>query len=112
MAVQPAGLAIVTTTVASEADAARLAALLVEGGLAACVQATRVESTYRWEGDVRREPEWRLDAKTTRGAAGALMTALAEAHPYDEPELIVTAVESVSDGYAAWVRTEVSGSGG
>ena len=108
MTVQPADLVIVTTTAPSEADAARLAGLLVEGGLAACVQTSPTQSTYRWDGEVRRETEWRLDAKTTRGAADAAMAALAEAHPYDEPELIVTAAEGASEGYAAWVCSEVT----
>ena len=102
-------VAVVTTTVGGEADAERLAGMVVARRLAACVQACRIVSTYRWDGRVQREAEWRLDLKTTQARADALMAALAEAHPYDEPELVVTEV-GTSVGYAAWVAAEtVSG---
>ena len=111
MADQPAGpatgaIVIVTTTVAEEADAARLARLLVEGRLAACVQATPISSTYLWDGAVQTTEEFRLDAKTTRARAGAAMAVLTDAHPYEEPELLLTRARASHD-YVAWVRSVV-----
>ena len=97
---------IVTTTVTEEADARRLADLLIERRLAACVQVAAITSTYRWAGAARTAPEIRLDAKTTAARAGEAMAALRAAHPYDEPELIAVPVARASDGYAAWVREE------
>lgn len=52
------GYAIVLTTVASEEDAAGLARLIVEAGLAACVHIEAVRSIYRWKGEVQDESEW------------------------------------------------------
>ena len=110
MGVQPGeaadgALVIVTTTVADEADAERLSALLVERRLAACVQRSAMRSTYRWEGCLEDAREWRLDAKTAPERAEACAVALAEAHPYDVPEVVTLRAEA-SKGYAAWVRAE------
>jgi len=55
----------VLTTAGSEEEAGRIAELLVERRLAACVQ---VVSRYRWRGAVEEEREWQCLAKTTRAA--------------------------------------------
>ena len=63
----------VTTTVATQADAERIAAALVEERLAACVQvAGPIISTYRWQGAVERATEWYCHCKTTRARYPAL----------------------------------------
>lgn len=95
-------IGVVVTTVASAADADRLAALLVGHGLAACVQIQPIVSHYRWQGEVQREPEWRLECKTAPDRVPALQAALAAEHPYELPELLVQMVQA--DGrYALWV---------
>jgi len=95
-------IAVVTTTVASAADADRLAALMVERRVAACVQIERVVSHYRWQGALHREEEWRLDCKTAVSRVDALLAALAEQHPYDLPQLLVQTVRA-ERRYAQWV---------
>jgi periplasmic divalent cation tolerance protein len=105
-------LVILTTTVASEEEAGILAEAALSARLAACVQEAAIRSRYLWEGEARREPEVRLDFKTLAGAAEALAALLAERHPYDEPEIVVTPVLSASESYAAWVRGSVTASAG
>ena len=57
----------VTTTTETKDDAARIAALLVERRLAACVQVTGpITSTFRWEGKIQSAEEWHCIAKTRR----------------------------------------------
>jgi periplasmic divalent cation tolerance protein len=98
----------VTTTVGSMDDARRLARELVERRLAACVQLDAIAASfYRWEGQVREEPEVRLTVKTLPQARGALEAAFEELHPYDVPQF-VAAVQSADAAYAAWVRGEVA----
>jgi periplasmic divalent cation tolerance protein len=99
-------LAVVVTTVATQEDARRVAGLLVEERLAACVQVLRCESVYVWEG-IKREPELRLEAKTLEAAVPQLMARLAAIHPYDEPEIIVLPVQGASDGYRRFVEENV-----
>ena len=55
----------VTTTTENKSDAARIAALLIERRLAACVQVVGpITSTFRWEGKVQSAEEWQCIAKT------------------------------------------------
>lgn len=81
--------------------AARLARVLVEERLAACVQALPgVVSTYRWRDAVQQETEVLLLIKTTRERFDELKARLSDLHPYEAPELI--AVDAV-DGLAAYL---------
>jgi periplasmic divalent cation tolerance protein len=99
----------VLTTVGSEEEAGRIAALLVEQRLAACVQVVGpVVSRYRWQGAVEEEREWQCLAKTTRAAFGAVEAAIREVHSYDEPEIVATPIVAGSPGYLAWIADEVS----
>ena len=55
----------VVTTTEKEEDAARIARVLVESRLAACVQVLGpVTSTYRWKGAIETATEWQCWAKT------------------------------------------------
>jgi periplasmic divalent cation tolerance protein len=103
---------IVTTTVATDADAERIAVALVDAHLAACVQRIPgVVSTYRWNGRVESAPEILLSIKTTRERYPELAARLAELHPYELPELIAVEVSAGSPGYLDWVRTETVADG-
>lgn len=97
----------VATTVGSEADAHRLAGLLLERRLAACVQVEPgLQSHYRWEGRACRDPEIRLVIKTLPACREALQAFMAEQHPYELPQFLATTL-CASPGYAQWVRSEV-----
>lgn len=82
--------------------AAELAELLVTERLAACVNAVDCRSTYRWEGEVRTEPEVILLAKTTTDQYEHLVNRIVDAHPHDVP-----CVERFDEGealpaFASW----------
>src|SRR5690606_23217351 len=64
---------LVMTTVDSEELARTLASRLLERRLAACVQEVRINSHYRWDGELRYEPEILLLVKTSAEAASAAM---------------------------------------
>jgi periplasmic divalent cation tolerance protein len=98
----------VLTTAGSEEEAGRIASLLVERRLAACVQVVGpIVSRYRWQGAVEEEREWQCLAKTTGAAYEAVEAAIREAHSYDEPEIIATAIVAGSAGYLAWIEANV-----
>ncbi len=98
----------VTTTVATQADAERIAAALVEERLAACVQvAGPVISTYRWQGAIERATEWYCHCKTTRARYPALEARLRELHPYETPEIIALPIVAGSPAYLAWIEEGV-----
>ncbi|MBI5278531.1 MAG: divalent-cation tolerance protein CutA [Burkholderiales bacterium] len=97
----------VTTTVATAADAQRLARALVERRLAACVQVEAgLTSHYRWEGRVCEDAEVRLVIKTLPGCEAALRAFFDAEHPYDVPQFLAATLQG-SEAYELWVRGEV-----
>jgi periplasmic divalent cation tolerance protein len=81
-----------------------LASSVVEKGLAACVNILpRVESVYRWQGEVQKDAESLLVIKCAAPGFPALRDALVAAHPYEVPEVIALAVEDGSRSYLDWV---------
>jgi periplasmic divalent cation tolerance protein len=99
----------VLTTAGSEEEAGRIASVLVERRLAACVQVVGpIASRYRWQGAIEEAREWQCLAKTTRAAYEAVEAAIRDAHSYDEPEIIATPIVAGSAGYLAWIDAEVS----
>lgn len=97
------------TTTSSRDEADRLAKLLVDRRLAACVQVEGpITSHYRWQGVAHSTQEWRLLAKTVTSAISAATKLISEEHTYDEPEILFFPFSAGSTGYVSWVAAEVS----
>lgn len=100
---------LVLTTCPDEQTAERLAAMLVEQRLAACVSAgSPAKSIYPWEGRIEHETEIPLTIKTAAGRLSELTEALAAHHPYDVPEILVVEVVDGLDDYMQWIRDWVA----
>jgi periplasmic divalent cation tolerance protein len=99
---------VVFTTCASEEEASRIARLLVEERLAACVSvAPGVRSYYRWQGAVESADEWLLIAKSSRALFDALRLAIEKAHSYEVPEIIAMPVVDGATNYLAWIEGSI-----
>ena len=86
------------------ATAERLATLLVEERLAACVQVLPgLRSVYRWQGALERSEEVLLLIKTTPECYPALQARLPEVHPYELPELVAVEACDGLPAYLHWV---------
>ena len=97
----------VMTTVEDRDDADRLARGAVEARLAACAQVIGpVSSTFWWEDALQSVQEWQVLFKTAADRYEDLVAGLAQEHPYDEPEIIATAIVAGSPGYLGWLRAE------
>ncbi len=98
-------LVVAMTTCKSSKHAERLACLLVEQRLAACVTiGNPTRSVYAWEGRIEIDEEVPLTIKTTSDRVETLKRAIEQHHSYSVPELLV---QPVSDGlkpYMEWVR--------
>ncbi len=101
---------VVTTAVADRETAERIAGVLVDERLAACVQvAGPIVSHYRWKRKTERSEEWRLECKTTTARLSALERRLVELHPYDLPEILALPVVQGSDAYLRWLDESTQG---
>ena len=100
---------VALSTVATAEDAERIARVLVERRLAACVNVVpKVVSVYRWKGEICRDEELLLVVKTRRERLDALREAVVGLHPYEVPELVALPIEAGHEPYLAWLDDSVS----
>ena len=101
---------VVLMTAGSQEEADRVAHALVAEMLAACVNVIpAVTSIYRWEGEVQRDQEWLLVAKSRRDVLDDLVRRVQALHSYDVPEIIALPLAGGSDAYLRWIDREVHG---
>jgi periplasmic divalent cation tolerance protein len=100
---------IVLTNLPDRAAALKLAQVLVERRLAACVNVlAECTSVYRWEGGVENTTEVPLLIKTRAECYDGLEAAIRELHPYELPEIVAVPVQRGFDEYLEWVAGETS----
>jgi len=100
---------VVLVTAPKITVARKLARLVLEERLAACVNIVRdVESHYWWEGKVCRDAEVLLVMKTAKARLKALEKQVIATHPYDTPEFVVLPVEAGSKRYLDWLGASMA----
>ena len=99
---------IVLCTLPDIDQARQIGTSMVREQLAACVNLIpRIESIYRWKGEVETAGEVLAIFKTTPDSYPALERALREAHPYEVPEILAFRADSGLAEYLSWVAGEV-----
>jgi len=103
---EPAFRAVLVSIAAPDGETARrLARLLVEERLAACVQMVDpIRSVYRWQGAVRDEAEVLLLAKSSQDLVPRIGELLRREHPYELPELAAVPIVDGSPEYLSWLK--------
>ena len=95
---------IVFTTFANEADAARVARVLVEERLVACANLIPgARSIYHGQDGVADHAEVVVLMKTRKQDWTALMSRLHDLHPYATPECVAVRVAAGAPKYMAWL---------
>jgi len=108
---QPAEPIVVFITAASAEEAMRIAEVLVDGKLAACVQVLpEMHSIYLWKGEVERAREVLMIAKTTTAKFEGLQSQLRAIHSYETPEIIALPIVAGSEDYLKWLTSSLEGS--
>lgn len=82
----------------------KLARLIVESKLAACVNVLPgVASTYWWEGKIDEAKECLLIAKTDKLKVKGLIKLVKANHPYKVPEVISLRIKEGNRDYLRWI---------
>jgi len=99
---------VVLTTVEKREDGERLAGMLIEQELAACVQILPpMVSIYRWQGNIEHANEVLLLIKTRREVYPRLEAVIKENHSYQTPEIIALPIVAGSTEYLGWLGDSV-----
>jgi len=100
---------VVFLTESSGEEATRLADLLIGAHLAACVQILpEMESVYRWQGNIERQSEILLIAKTTAAKFAELEREVRALHSYETPEIVAVPIVAGSTPYLEWLANSLN----
>jgi len=95
---------VVFVTSGSEDEANRLARVLVEEKLAACVNIiSEVKSLYWWKGKIESSKEWMLVVKTQERLVKRVVKKVKEIHSYEIPEVIALPIVEGNTDYLQWI---------
>lgn len=96
---------VVLTTLPSAASAKKMARILVQNKLAACVSVqTNLESHYIWKGRLELSKECLLMIKIKASNYLRVERFIKKEHPYDLPEIIALPVIKGSTDYLRWIN--------
>jgi periplasmic divalent cation tolerance protein len=104
---------LIYSTFPSAAEAERVGGVLVDRGLAACVNIfPGMTAIYVWDGKRQRESEAAMLIKTRAALADAVVAEARKLHPYANPALVVLPVEGGSADFLRWIADQTAGAAG
>jgi periplasmic divalent cation tolerance protein len=91
------------TTTPTREEAQKIASLLIDEKLAACVQLMPIESFYVWQGKTQSEAEILLLIKTRTALFERVIARIKEVHSYTVPEIVAMPFAAGFPGYFDWI---------
>jgi periplasmic divalent cation tolerance protein len=99
----PPAYGVLLTATSSREEAQKIARLLIDEKLAACVQLLPIESFYVWDGKTQNEAEVLLLVKTRTALFETAIARIKAVHSYVVPEIAATAFTAGFAGYFDWI---------
>ena len=100
-------LLLLKTTVTNQLLAERIAKVLVEKKLAACVSIKEIKSIYQWKGNIEENKEFEITIKSLPENLNLLTLILKEKLTYEVPELVYKIFDS-ENSYFQWIEESIS----
>jgi len=99
--------AIIYSTTGTIDEGKKIARILVEEKLVACVNIIpHVNSIYRWQGNIEEDDESILIAKTTDKNIEKVIQKIKKTHSYEVPDIVAFPITSGFKKYLKWVEDE------
>jgi len=99
---------IFLVTVPNIEEGKKIAKVLVQSRLAACVNIIHnILSIYRWKGEIEEDSECLLFIKTIEDNNELIIQKINEIHSYETPECIGFKIEKGSEKYLNWISEVV-----
>ena len=76
---------------------------LIKNKIIACVNISKIDSIYSWNGKIQNSSEYIAIFKTVTKNKTKLKKVIAETHPYDVPEIAEIDVTSINKSYLNWL---------
>ena len=76
---------------------------LVKTKIIACVNISKIDSVYSWNGKIQNSVEYIAIFKTVKKNKIKLKKKITETHPYDVPEIVEIDVISINKSYLNWL---------
>jgi periplasmic divalent cation tolerance protein len=100
---------LIYSTFPSNAEAERIGGMLVDRGLAACVNILpSMTSLYIWEGKRQRDTEAAMIIKTRAALADTAVAEARKLHPYTNPAFVVLPIEGGSADFLRWIAEQTA----
>jgi periplasmic divalent cation tolerance protein len=95
---------VIMSTVSDETEGQRIAAELLDRGLAACINVLPgVTSYYKWQGKSEVGYELLMLIKTRASDYGKVQDVIKELHSYEVPEIVALPIMNGDASYLKWI---------
>jgi len=95
---------MIVSTYPDKKSISKVARIVVEKKLAACVNYTKINSVYTWKNKTRDTTEFLALFKTINDSKQKLKETIAISHPYKVPEIVELKMDDVSLPYMKWLE--------
>jgi periplasmic divalent cation tolerance protein len=100
---------MIYTTLPDKVITKKIATILTNEGLVACVNFFSIESVYKWKGKLSRDKEYALIMKTRKSLYKKIEKRLKELHPYEVPAIVSYEIKEGLNSYLSWIKKETQG---
>lgn len=97
-------IVLIQTTCGTKEEARKIAKVLIEEKLAACIQMFEIESFYNWNNEFCCDNETLLNIKTRKDNFEKIKSRILELHSYDLPEIIQLDITNTSEEYLNFIK--------
>ena len=94
---------LILSTYPDKKSISKIAKNLVKTKIVACVNISKIDSVYSWNGKIQNSAEYIAIFKTVTKNKSKLKKKIAETHPYDVPEIVEIDVTSINKSYLNWL---------
>jgi periplasmic divalent cation tolerance protein len=97
----------IETTYPNLREAKNLGKILLEKKLAACVQFTKIETSYIWEKKIKNDKEILVKIKTKNSLYFAIEKIIKENHSYKIPQIFSIQINQGLTPYFSWIDSNL-----
>ena len=94
---------LIISTYPNKKSILKIANQLVKTKIVACVNISKIDSVYSWNGKIQNSSEYIAIFKTITKNKTKLKKKIAETDPYDVPEIVEIDVTSINKSYLNWL---------